>query len=134
MILSVCVGIHIGAWLNFQTGIMYPPELTPPYTIIWPSYTMLGCVLLRTFLGFLGVLVTRQLAKMYSYGILCALLRKDINSLKQSENTLQNKHKTIVELGCKYVTCAMIGFNTMYLLPHLFRLLRIERLTFYTEI
>lgn len=134
MILSVCVGVQIGAWLNFQTGIMSAAKLTPPHTIMWPSLTMLGCVVLRTFLGFIGILLTRYLAKTYSYNFICALLREDMNNLKQSANTLQNKHKTIAELGSKYVTCAMIGFNTMYLLPHLFRLLKIERPTFYTEI
>lgn len=134
MIVSVCVGVHIGAWLNYQTGNMSPAELTPPYTILWPSYTMLGCIVVRTLLGFIGVLLTRSFAKQFSYSVFCALLREDVKNIKQSENTLQNRHKTIVELGCKYVTCALIGFNALYLIPHLFRLLKIERPTFHTEI
>lgn len=133
MILSVCVGVHIGSWLNYQTGIMSPSDLSQPYTIIWPSWNMLGRIILRTVLGFTGVLITRYLAKKYSYSAICTLLRLDERNVKESENTLQNKHKTIVELGCKYITCAMIGFNSLYLLPHLFRMLRIERPTFYTE-
>ncbi|XP_018568583.1 sphingosine-1-phosphate phosphatase 2-like [Anoplophora glabripennis] len=134
MILSVCVGIHIGAWLNYQTGLMTPSELTAPYVIMWPSYTMLGCMVLRTILGFACVILTRIVCKSATYHFLCALLKEDVDVLKKSENTLQNKHKTIVELGCKYVYCAMIGFNTLYLLPQLFRYLRIERPTFFTEI
>lgn len=134
MIVSVCVGVHIGSWLNYQTGILSPAELTPPYTIIWPSYTMLICIVIRTVLGFLGVLLTRWLAKEFTYNVVCALLGQNVRDIKQSANTLQNKHKTIVELTCKYVTCALIGFNALYLLPHLFRLLKIERPTFYTEI
>ncbi|KAJ8967489.1 hypothetical protein NQ314_002803 [Rhamnusium bicolor] len=134
MILSVCVGIHIGAWLNYQTGLMTPTELSAPYIIMWPSYTMLGCLVLRTIIGFACVLLTKQICTSATYQFLCALLREDVDNLKKSENTLQNKHKTIVELGCKYVYCAMIGFNTLYLLPQLFRFLRIERPTFFTEI
>ncbi|KAJ8982898.1 hypothetical protein NQ317_004328 [Molorchus minor] len=134
MILSVCVGIHIGAWLNYQTGLMVPSELLPPYVIMWPSYTMIGCLVLRTLIGFTCVILTRQICKSVTYHFLCALLKEDVDNLKKSENTLQNKHKTLVELCCKYVYCAMIGFNTLYLLPQLFKFMRIERPTFFTEI
>lgn len=134
MIVSVCVGVHIGAWLNYQTGIMTNSELRAPYTVLWPSVTMLCVALVRTVIGFALVLLTRQVAKKYSYNMLCALLRQDVDNMKKCENTFQNKHKTFVELGCKYLTCALIGFNILYSIPHLFRLLRLERPSFYTEI
>ncbi|CAH1124432.1 unnamed protein product [Ceutorhynchus assimilis] len=134
MILSVCVGVLIGAWLNYQTGQMTSSDLSLPYIIMWPSWTMFGCLLLRTLIGFALVLLTRQLCKSLSYSFICALLKEDETKLKKSENTLQNKHKTIVDLGCKYVTCGMIGFNLVYLIPLLFRLLKIERPTFFTEL
>lgn len=135
MIISVCVGIHIGAWLNYHTGTMVPnEELKPPYVIMWPSYSMLGLLVLRTIIGFACVLLTRQFFKNATYYFLCTLLKENVQTLKKSENTLQNKHKTFVELSCKYVYCAMIGFNTLYVLPLLFKLVRIERPTFFTEI
>lgn len=134
MIVSVCVGAHIGAWLNYQTGQMSPADLTPPYPIMWPSYTMLGCTVLRTIIGFAFVLLTRQICKSFSFNLICAILGEDANNLKKSEPSLQNKHKTIVDLGCKYFTCAMIGFNALYLMPQMFRLMRIERPRFFTEI
>lgn len=135
MIISVCVGIHIGAWLNYQTGMMIPTEeLTAPYIIMWPSLSMLGCLVLRTIIGFICILLTRQIFKNVTYHFLCTLLKENVQDLKKSENTLQNKHKTFVELSCKYVYCAMIGFNTLYVMPLLFKLLRIERPTFFTEI
>lgn len=134
MIVSVCVGVQIGAWLNYQTGIMTNSELNPPYTILWPSYGMLGIALLRTIIGFALVLITRQIAKKYSYNVLCAILRQDVDDMKRRDNNLRNKHKTFVELGCKYITCALIGFNILYSIPHLFRLMHIERPSFYTEI
>lgn len=135
MIISVCVGIHIGAWLNYHTGIMVPTEeFKAPYIIMWPSLSMLGFLVLRTIIGFVCVLFTRQIFKNVTYNFLCTLLKENVQNLRKSENTWQNKHKTVVELSCKYVYCAMIGFNTLYLLPLLFKLLKIERPTFYTEI
>ncbi|CAH1105179.1 unnamed protein product [Psylliodes chrysocephalus] len=134
MIIGVTVGILVGSWTNYQSGIMKPSELTAPYAIMWPSYTMFGCLILRTIIGFVGVVLTKKFCNYFTYNFLCALLREDVDSLKKSENTLQNKHKTFVELSCKYVFCGMIGFNTMYVIPQLFRFLRIERPTFFTEI
>lgn len=134
MIVSVCVGLHIGAWLNYQLGTMRQPDLNPPYTIIWPSSLSLFSLFLRTVLGFLSVLLTRTIGKTISYRFFCTLLGENVADLKNSADSLHNKHKNFVELACKYFTCAMIGFNTLFLLPHLFRFLRIERATFYTEI
>ncbi|KAK6640491.1 hypothetical protein RUM44_012186 [Polyplax serrata] len=42
MITSVCAGIHIGAWTNFNLGSMTPYPYPPPYTILWPNFYMLG--------------------------------------------------------------------------------------------
>lgn len=134
MVVSVCVGLLVGSWLNYQTGRMAISELHPPYTILWPSLIMLFYLFLRTIIGFVCVLLTRTIAKYFSYNFLCALLKENVNDLRKSENSLHNKHKNFVELGCKYVTCALIGFNTVYLLPHLFRVLQIERPTFDTEL
>ncbi|KAF5296659.1 hypothetical protein FQR65_LT10199 [Abscondita terminalis] len=134
MIVSVCVGLLLGSWLNYQTGKMRVSELNPPYTIIWPSLLMIGCLLLRTLIGFLLVFLTKQLANNICYNFLCTLLREDVDLLKKSENSLDNLHKNFVDLVCKYVTCALIGFNTVFLIPYVFRLFRIERPTFYTEI
>lgn len=134
MVVSVCVGIHIGAWTNYHLGHMSPSELTPPYTIIWPSYAMLGQTIIRTIIGFICVVATRSIAKSVSYHFLCALLRQNVNDIRSAENSLQNKHKTFVELSCKYIIYALIGFNTLYLMPNIFRALKIERPTFYTEI
>lgn len=126
------MGIHIGAWLNYQLGIMSPSELSPPYAIMWPSYTMFGCLILRTLIGFMLVVLTRSVAKTVSYHCFCALLRENGDNLKKSDNSL--KQKTIVDLGCKYLTYGAIGFNFLYTIPQLFRFLRIERPTFFTEI
>lgn len=134
MIVSVCAGILTGAWTNYKLGNMVASEEDPPYEIIWPSIPMLGCTILRTVLGFCGILATRAIAKSLSYAFVCALLGKDKNELRNSENSLDNKNKIIVELSYKYFMCAMIGFNTIYICPNVFELLMINRPTYYTEI
>ncbi|KAL0830977.1 hypothetical protein ABMA28_001865 [Loxostege sticticalis] len=134
MIVSVCAGILAGSWTNYQLGNMVASSQAPPYEIIWPSIEMLGCTILRTILGFCGVLATRAIGKSFSYAVICALLGKDKNELRNSENSLDNKNKIIVELCYKYFTYGMIGFNTTYVFPNVFDLLKINRPTYYTEI
>ncbi|KAG6445482.1 sphingosine-1-phosphate phosphatase 1 [Manduca sexta] len=134
MIVSVCTGVLTGSWTNYQLGNMVASPQGPPYHIIWPSVEMLGCTILRTILGFCGVLATRAIGKSVSYAFVCALLGKDKNALRNSENSLNNKHKIIVELSYKYFTYGMIGYNTTYVFPNVFDLLRINRPTYYTEI
>ncbi|XP_013187137.2 sphingosine-1-phosphate phosphatase 1 [Amyelois transitella] len=134
MIVSVCAGILTGSWTNYQLGNMAPSDSNPPYEIIWPSIDMIGCTILRTILGFCGVLATRAIGKSISYAFVCALLGKDKNELRNSENSLDNKNKIIVELSYKYFTYGMIGFNTTYVFPNVFDLLFINRPTYYTEI
>ncbi|XP_063533562.1 sphingosine-1-phosphate phosphatase 1-like [Cydia strobilella] len=134
MIVSVCAGILTGSWTNYQLGNLAPASTPPPYTIIWPSIDMLGNTILRTILGFCGVVATRAIGKSVSYAFICALLGKDKNELRNSENSLDNKNKIIVELCYKYFTCGMIGFNTVFVFPNVFYLLRINRPTYYTEI
>ncbi|XP_073949106.1 sphingosine-1-phosphate phosphatase 2-like [Choristoneura fumiferana] len=134
MIVSVCAGILTGSWTNYQLGHMTAAPLPPPYEIIWPSIEMLGLTILRTILGFCGVIATRAIGKSVSYAFVCALLGKDKNELRNSEDSLDNKNKIIVELCYKYFTCGMIGFNTTYVFPTVFDLLKINRPTYYTEI
>ncbi|XP_045768881.1 sphingosine-1-phosphate phosphatase 1-like [Maniola jurtina] len=134
MIVSVCAGILTGAWTNYQLGNMVASSADPPYTIIWPSIEMFGTSLLRTILGFCGVLATRAIAKSVSYAFVCALLGRDKNELRNSENSLDNKNKIIVECSYKYFTYGLIGFNTTYVFPNVFELLFINRPTYYTEI
>ncbi|XP_058815818.1 sphingosine-1-phosphate phosphatase 2-like [Topomyia yanbarensis] len=131
---SVCAGIEIGAWLHYMLGDISSPVNPPPYEIIWPSYAMLGMLLLRTVLGLCCIVATRAFGKSISYAFVCFLLGRDKNELRRSENTLENKNKIIVELSYKFFTYGMIGFNTQYLLPKVFKLLKIGRPDFYTEV
>lgn len=108
--------------------------LPPPYPIIWPSHGMLGLLILRTVIGLCCILATRAIGKSISYAVMCALLGRDKTELIRSENSLENKHKIIVELCYKYFTCFIIGVSLQYLLPSVFKMLGICRPDFYTEI
>ncbi|XP_013142811.1 PREDICTED: sphingosine-1-phosphate phosphatase 2-like [Papilio polytes] len=134
MIVSVCAGILTGSWVNYQLGNLAGSAERPPYRILWPGAAMLGCAALRTVLGLCGLLATRALAKSASYALVCALLRRDLRTLRASEDSLHNAHKILAELCHKYFTYAVIGLNTTYVFPNVFYLLRINRPTYYTEI
>lgn len=134
MIISVTVGLHIGAWLNYQTGNMSVAELSPPYEIYWPSQYMCLCIIMRMILGLAIIALVLTTCKRVSYNWLCALLGQNPDNIKNSENSLDNKHKTFVELSCKFISCAIVGLHIVYFIPLLFRSLGIERPTFYTEI
>lgn len=136
MTTSVSAGILVGAWLNYQLGALQPPEITStrPYEIIWPTQRMIGLMILRTILGLCCVVATRAIGKSIAYALVCALLGRDKTEVKKSENSLENRDKTIVELSYKFIVYGMIGFNTNYLLPNVFKMLNIGRPDFYTEI
>ena len=95
---------------------------------------MLGTLLLRTVLGLCCVLATRAIGKSICYAACCAILGRDKTELINSENSLQNKHKILVDLSSKYVTCFLIGVIIQFLLPNVFKMLGICRPDFYTEI
>lgn len=127
-VISVCVGIHLGAWANYQLGQMSEPTSPPPYKVIWPSNEMMGLIFLRSALGFSCILATRAICKSAGYATLCLL------GLSTAPLDSPSSLRNTVDLIFKYITYILIGFNTVHLLPSTFKLLSIDRPTFYTEI
>ncbi|XP_058801363.1 sphingosine-1-phosphate phosphatase 1-like isoform X2 [Phymastichus coffea] len=134
LVVSVTVGVHVGVWLHYKTGALIKPLLPPPYHVIWPSYSILGLVILRTILGYCCILGTKAVGKSLSYATMCGILQVNSKELIQSQDSLDNKNKILVDLIYKYITYFTIGFNITYLLPNVFTVLGIERPTFYTEL
>ncbi|XP_065331528.1 sphingosine-1-phosphate phosphatase 2-like [Cloeon dipterum] len=132
VIIGVSSGIQLASWLNYKMGFMQESLLQPPYTIIWPSYQMFGLLLLRTVIGFCCTIATRAIFRWSSYITMCAVLQLDRDSMKQRD--VANQRQTIVELTYKFITYFAIGINTIWLQPNTFRLIGIERPSFYTEI
>ena len=133
LVVSVTAGVHVGAWLTYKTGALLKPSIPPPYEIIWPSYPMLGRTVLRTIFGLCCIIATKAVCKSLSYATMCAILGVNSKELMQSENSLANKKKILVDLVYKYIAYFMIGFNIVYLLPSVYTMIGIERPTFYTE-
>ncbi|XP_071454672.1 sphingosine-1-phosphate phosphatase 2-like [Hetaerina americana] len=133
VVLGVSLGVHVGAWTNYHLGTMQEPFPKPtlPHAILWPSYEMMGLMLLRTALGFSCIVATRAICKWASYATLRAVL---LGTNKSPNEPSSSRAEVAVELGYKFFTYAAVGFITLYLLPGAFRLLHIERPTFYTEI
>lgn len=134
MVVSVTAGIHAGAWLNYCTGALRVSQFLPPFHIVWPTYSMLGRLIVRTILGFSGVVATKTFCKSLCYIIICTILQINWKELMKCQDYDGNQNKVFVDLVYKYVSCFMIGVNTVYLLPQIFSMIGIERPAFYTEI
>lgn len=133
MVVSVTAGIHMGAWLSYYNGVLNVSLISPPYYIVWPTYSMLGHLILRTVLGFSTIIATKVLCRYLSYTVVCAILRINYKELMKSQDYNGNQNKVFVDLIYKYVACFMIGIITVYLLPQVFNMIGIERPAFYTE-
>lgn len=48
--------------------------------------------------------------------------------------SIENKEKLYAEITCKFLTYMAIGINVICVAPILFRFMRIERSTYYTEV
>jgi sphingosine-1-phosphate phosphatase 1 len=138
--------------MNYQLGIIRGPPLDPPYSVIWPSYSMLGLSLLRLMIGLCILVASRAIIKCVLYTIFHKILnipkRSDLvssifksriffNFNKHFNDLLQNNARKIevfAELSQKYISYCVIGFNIVYLAPAVFRLAGIERPTFHTEV
>ena len=59
IILGSYLGIQIGFWLNYQTGVLKGPPIPPPYPILWPTYEQYGETLLRMMVGGVIIVATR---------------------------------------------------------------------------
>lgn len=133
VILGSSMGLQLGGWICFQLGSIRGPPIKPPYSIIWPSYEMLGLCLLRTIIGLITVVATRAIIKSISFtamkGIVATLRSKD-KPFKEDEQDV----KLFIKLGTKLITYAAIGIDVVCFAPAVFRLLNIERPTFHTEI
>nr|XP_012217514.1 PREDICTED: sphingosine-1-phosphate phosphatase 2-like [Linepithema humile]XP_012217515.1 PREDICTED: sphingosine-1-phosphate phosphatase 2-like [Linepithema humile]XP_012217516.1 PREDICTED: sphingosine-1-phosphate phosphatase 2-like [Linepithema humile]XP_012217517.1 PREDICTED: sphingosine-1-phosphate phosphatase 2-like [Linepithema humile] len=133
MVVSVTAGIHTGAWFSYYTGALSTSLFSPPYNIVWPTPFTLGHLILRTMLGFAGVIATKTLCKFLSYATMCAILGINWRELMKCQDYSGNQNKVFVDLVNKYVACFMIGVNTVYFLPQTFSTIGIERPTFRTE-
>lgn len=134
-ILSVFCGAQLGAWVNYQSGFhQSSASLTPPFDVNWPSNENLGLIVMRTILGIGIVALSEFIVKFTSFAFACALFKKSKKEILESNDSLENKEKTIIELCCKFCTYGIIGFFTTFLVPLIFEYLSIQRSDYYAKI
>ncbi|KAB7507042.1 Sphingosine-1-phosphate phosphatase 2, partial [Armadillidium nasatum] len=118
VMVGVGCGCLVGYWMNYQIGMIYEPEVQPPFSIIWPTTKMVGL---------------KPIFKPLSINTICVLLQVDPKTYQTCPSKIPEKQRVIIELFYKFVTYMTIGFAIVCTCPILFKLLSIERLTFYTE-
>lgn len=124
MVVSVAAGIYTGVSLF---GESLGPLIPQPQDIIFPTFSSLWQILLRTTLGFSVVLATKVIVKKLCYRIASTKLKKD---LAKSEFSFENRDKILVDLIYKYMACFAIGIDISYTLPHVFQIFGIDKATF----
>ncbi|XP_076053788.1 sphingosine-1-phosphate phosphatase 2-like [Oratosquilla oratoria] len=134
VIVGVGCGSLLGAWVNYQLGVIREPSLPPPYTVLWPTFNMMGLSLLRTILGLVVLVAIRAIFKSLSFATVCTLLKVNANDYHSKTSKVSAHHRIVVELTYKFITYIAIGFTVSYTAPLTFRLIGIERPTFYTEL
>lgn len=134
VIVGVGCGTLLGSWLNYQLGIIREPLLPPPYTVIWPTVNMVGLSLLRTILGLVLIVAVRASFKSLSFATICVLLQIRASDVREKKDHISLRKRLIVELFYKFITYIAIGFTIIFTAPTVFRIIGVERPTFYTEI
>jgi len=128
LIMSAGSGVALGHWMSFQYGFMHKASLPPPYSIIPPTWTWAGLVVLRMTIGVIVLLIIRQAVAAVVYRVACHIAAVD-----HRDRAAARQHFA-VELPYKFVTYATISVGMVYAAPAMFRALGIERETFFTEI
>lgn len=133
MVVALTCGVHFGTWINYKTGAMLPLLYPPPYSIAWPTYSIIGYIILRTIIGFTCIIPNKILCKTLTYKIICAIIQVDPKELMNSENSLDNKNKTIVNLIYNFTFCFTFGLHIICSMPRIFSYLGIDRSNFFAE-
>lgn len=127
IILAVGAGVGLGHWVCYQYGYMQKAQTSPPYDIIPPTWTWAGLAVLRMLIGVVVLLTSRAAIKFLTLRSACYLAGCDRNN-GDAVKTL------IIELPYKFITYTVVAFMMVFLVPMIFRILGIERETFFTEI
>lgn len=127
IIIGTVVGFSVGSYFNNNMGYLNRPDQPPLYEIHFPNAFGYFLGVIRTILGLLILLCTRQLFKSSLLKFICFL-----HGLNPNDSTAKKQKK--VELPYNYFTYFAIGLNIAFTSPYLFRWLNIERDYSYTEL
>lgn len=127
VIIGAAAGILFGSWINFQLGIISGPNLPTPFPIIWPGFSVIGLAILRATIGILCIVSVRALGKFLTFTLVCYFHQLNPKDPKTKINY-------VVEVPVKLLTYFLMGASITYLSPAVFRFLKIERPTMFTEV
>lgn len=131
IVAAVFAGIELGAWFNYNFGLLNLIEVSSPLSFDFSNlYSLAG----RTVLGLIIVGLTELVGKQLSSSLLCTFLNLDKKVLKDSENSTENVKKNFVDLTSKFVTYSILGFNTLVLVPQAYKYFGIQRNSFFNEL
>lgn len=118
--------------MNYQCGYL-KDTVAQSYPLHYEidDYTSFG---LRTVVGLVVVGATEFVGKELFYTILCSLLKEDKKNLKSMKNSVDHVRKNFIDLTTKFTTYSVLGFNTLFVVPLIFKYFNIQRDSFYTEI
>jgi sphingosine-1-phosphate phosphatase 1 len=122
LILAVAAGTSLGHWLGYQTGVMHPALLPPPYALDLNSVSWVG-VMVRTVVGVACLLVTRVIVKSVTHPLLCWFTSS--HSAKPS---------LLATLATKFLIYGSVAFVAVLVVPLIFSYLGIARESFFYEI
>ncbi len=113
--------------MNNYIGFISKPDKEPLYDIIYPHGFGYVVVLIRTILGMMVLLATREICKPILKNILFRLFNQD----KSNPDSFKKKR---IELPLNYLTYFILGVNVTFTSPYIYRCLNIERDLRYTEL
>ena len=85
-------------------------------------------------IGLAVVAATEFIGKEIIFALLCKYFKEEKTKLKNMKNSVDNVRKNLIELTTKFSTYSVLGFNTLFVVPLIFKYFGIERRSFYTEI
>jgi hypothetical protein len=120
IVVGTVVGFSVGSALNNYIGLLHKPDKPPLYDIRYPDAIGFFEVVVRTVLGMLVLVTTRQVCKPFWRSVLCKVLFLD-------PNDVESMRKKRIEIPSNYMTYLVLGFNVTFTSPYVFRMLNIER-------
>ncbi|CAN9501889.1 unnamed protein product [Ophioblennius macclurei] len=120
-ILGTGAGVALASHVNRRLGLMadHPVERLPlAVPALGPA--LVGVALLRLALGVLVLVATRALMKAVTIPLVCRAFGVDGGDVREARRHME------VELPYRYLVYGTVGFNVLFLVPLLFRLLQLS--------
>lgn len=120
-ILGTGAGIALASHVNHLLGAL--PDPTPdqlPFIMPPLSLGLVAMTLLRVVLGVLVLVATRAVMKAIAIPLVCRVSGVPSGDVRKARQHME------VELPYRYIVYGAVGFNVLFLVPLLFRLMQLS--------